>query len=801
MKGNRFRYIQVVLLAMLYVLAIFGLASSTAASADLIWQKCLGGSAWDYAESIQQTTDDGYIVAGRTASNNGNVTDNHGNWDYWVVKLDGLGNIVWQKCLGGSNGDYAYSVQQTADGGYIVAGTTESSLTGNVGSNHGGFDYWVVKLDGLGNIVWQKCLGGSATDSAYSVQQTADGGYVVAGFTYSSLTGEVGSNHGVSDFWIVKLNGLGNIVWQKCLGGSSFDEAYSVQQTADGGYIIAGYTWSNNGNVSGNHGVSYDYWVVKLDGLGNIVWQKCLGGSSYDWAESIQQTTDGGYIVAGRTYSSLTGDVGSNHGDWDYWIVKLDGLGNIVWQKCLGGSSTDYAYSIQQTADGRYIVAGYTSSNDGNVTNGGYHGANDYWVVKLDGLGNIIWQKCLGGSSTDSAYGVQQTADGGYIVAGSTNSNDGNVSGKHALDDFWVVKLGERGEFDTRFMDSYEDLLRLQFGLIGSFENLLKNTTLNSTRSYTFLDSFDDLADRQQSGLYSFEDLVSSRWSELNVSQKIKLTDSYEDLLRRQAVIITSNEDLLKRAFCKLTTEDKKQLLDRFEDRLKFEVELLKKFEDWLHYQQMIEEKEYDAWIAFLSSFEDLIRRQSDLMDSFELMMKIDCTKTYLTLNKSAIPASVNAGDDMTYNYTINATGIYDIKKIVVKDSLWGEVGQKELLNSKENYTLSITKNLTCADCNNCQCKVCNSATACGEVITPNGNFTVCVVNDAPYSDKCVIVSENFGVSPIYPGKKVTEATAAQVPAAEEAQTEAMGNVTAEVKESTKERSSSASGCSTCSKK
>jgi hypothetical protein len=188
-------------------------------------------------------------------------------------------------------------------------------------------------------------------------------------------------------------------------------------------------------------------------------------------------------------------------------------------------------------------------------------------------------------------------------------------------------------------------------------------------------------------------------------------------------------------------------------------------------------------------------------MDSFELMMKIDCTKTYLTLNKSAIPASVNAGDDMTYNYTINATGIYDIKKIVVKDSLWGEVGQKELLNSKENYTLSITKNLTCADCNNCQCKVCNSATACGEVITPNGNFTVCVVNDAPYSDKCVIVSENFGVSPIYPGKKVTEATAAQVPAAEEAQTEAMGNVTAEVKESTKERSSSASGCSTCSKK
>jgi hypothetical protein len=338
------------------------------------------------------------------------------------------------------------------------------------------------------------------------------------------------------------------------------------------------------------------------------------------------------------------------------------------------------------------------------------------------------------------------------VVAGYTYSNDGNVSGNHGQSDYWVVKLGEPVEFDTRFMDSYENLLRSQFKLMGSFENLLKNKTLNSTMSSIFLSSFDDLADRQQHGLCSFEDLVSFRWSLLNVSQKIKLTDSFEDLLRRQAAIITSNEDLLKRAFCKLSMEEKKHLLERFEDRLNSEVDLLEKFEDWLHHQQIIEETEYEASLAFLSSFEDLIRRQSDLLDSFELMMKIDCTQTHLALKKSVLPISVNAGDDVIHNYTINATGSYNLKNIIVEDSLWGEVGQKALLSSKENYTISITKSLTCADCSNCTCKVCNFATACGDVITPSGNFTVCVVNDPPNSDKCVIVSEGFGISPIYPG-------------------------------------------------
>jgi hypothetical protein len=351
------------------------------------------------------------------------------------VKLDSVGNILWLKCLGGSLYDEANSVQQTADGGYIVAGDTNST-DGDVSGNHGARDAWVVKLDNIGNIQWQKCLGGSMNDFAFSVQQTADGGYIVAGDT-NSTDGNVSGNHGNYDSWVVKLDNIGNIQWQRCLGGSRNEEANSIQQTADGGYIVAGDTNSTDGDVSGNHG-NYDFWVVKLDSIGNIRWQKCLGGSSYEYGLSTQQITDGGYIVAGITNSN-DGDVSGNHGGEDYWVVKLDGSGNIRWKKCLGGSRNDEAISIQQTTDGGYIVAGPSDSNDGDVS--GNHGNADSWVVKLDRFGNIQWQKCLGGSAYDDSWTIRQTADERYIAAGLTFSNDGDVSGNHGSGDAWAVKL------------------------------------------------------------------------------------------------------------------------------------------------------------------------------------------------------------------------------------------------------------------------------------------------------------------------------------------------------------------------
>ncbi|MDR3272603.1 MAG: T9SS type A sorting domain-containing protein, partial [Flavobacteriaceae bacterium] len=426
----------------LFSLVAFSLAGIAAAQTQapaIEWQKCLGGSGGDMASSIQQTSDGGYIVAGITNSNDGDVSGNHGNSDGWVVKLNPSGEIDWQKCLGGSDYDSASSIQQTSDGGYIVAGRT-SSNDGDVSGNHGGnSDGWVVKLDASGAVQWQKCLGGSNSEVFNAIQQTSDGGYIVAGYTNSN-DGDVSGNHGSDDFWVVKLNASGELLWQKCLGGSGQDSVYSIQQTSDGGYIAAGFTTSNDGDVSGFHGGYYDGWVVKLDASGNLLWQKCLGGSGFeDWAYSIQQTSDGGYIVAGYT-SSNDGDVSGFHGGYDGWVVKLDTSGKLLWQKCLGGSDWDFLYSIQQTSDGGYIVAGYTISNDGDVSenNGNYHEA---WIVKLDASENLLWQKCLGGSYYEVFNSIQQTSDGGYIVAGFTNSYDGDVSGNHGDLDGWVVKL------------------------------------------------------------------------------------------------------------------------------------------------------------------------------------------------------------------------------------------------------------------------------------------------------------------------------------------------------------------------
>ncbi len=422
----------------LFIAALFMTSGLYAQAPNIQWQKSLGGSGNDWAHSIQQTSDGGYIVAGVNNSNGGDVSGNHGEADAWIVKLNATGNIQWQKSLGGSGSDRANSISQTSDGGYIMAGYS-LSYDGDVSGNHGNGDYWIVKLNATGNIQWQKSLGGIDNDEAQSIQQTSDGGYIVAGWSFST-DGDVSGNHGSGDFWIVKLNATGNILWQKSLGGSGSDGAYSIRQTSDGGYIVSGYSRSNDGDVSGSHG-NADYWIVKLDATGNIQWQKSLGGSGDETTGlSIVQTTDGGYIVSGYSRST-DGDVSGNHGDADAWIVKLNATGSILWQKSLGGSGADGANYIQQTSDGGYIIAGVNSSNDGDVS--GNHGKADYWIVKLNTTGDIQWQKSLGGSNDESAWYIGQTTDGGYIVVGWSLSNDGDVSGNHGKQDSWVVKLSK----------------------------------------------------------------------------------------------------------------------------------------------------------------------------------------------------------------------------------------------------------------------------------------------------------------------------------------------------------------------
>jgi hypothetical protein len=380
---------------------------------------------------------------GQTWSNDGDVRGKHGEEDAWVVKLRPTdGSIIWQKPLGGYKADWANSIIESVDGSYVLAGYTKST-DGDVSGNHGGGDCWVVKLrPDEGSIIWQKTFGGSDYDVAHSIIESKDGSHVVAGETQST-DGDVSGNHGFSDTWVVKLDPTdGSIIWEKTLGGTSQDVATSVIESTDGYYVVAGWTGSNNWDVRNNHGAR-DFWVVKLrPNDGSIVWQKTLGGSNNDEAFSLIESSDGSYVVAGRT-SSTDGDVRGNHGNSDVWIVKIRPTdGSIMWQKTLGGSADEGAHCIIESSDGSYVVAGYTYSADGDVRTN--HGAGDYWVVKLrPDDGSIVWQRTFGGSDVDEAYSIIESNDGSFGVAGQTWSTDGDVRGNHGKSDIWVVKLSE----------------------------------------------------------------------------------------------------------------------------------------------------------------------------------------------------------------------------------------------------------------------------------------------------------------------------------------------------------------------
>lgn len=412
---------------------------------SIAWEKSFGGSQIDEASSLQLTVDGGYIIVGTSNSDDGDVGANNDaegylGGDFWVIKLNNLGDLVWETNLGGNSDEAGNDIQQTTDGGYIVVGFTDSNNQ-DISGDTDSADFWIIKLDESGNLVWETNYGGSSGEAANSVEQTLDGGYIVAGSSGSSDSseGDVGGNNGGVDYWILKLDAEGLLVWETNLGGSEFDIAQSIEQTSDGGYIVAGYSASSDGDVGGNYGEE-DYWIVKLDALGNLVWETNLGGSLEDYACDIQQTIDQGYIVAGYSESSDF-DLSDNHGNKDYWIVKLNTLGEITWEVNLGSSSVDIARSIQQTTDQGYIIAGSAGETDFDVSGTVNGGDLDYWIVKLNSSGELSWEISVGGPEKDYATAIQQTNDG-YIVAGYVWSPGGDISGAgKGKWDYWIVKL------------------------------------------------------------------------------------------------------------------------------------------------------------------------------------------------------------------------------------------------------------------------------------------------------------------------------------------------------------------------
>jgi len=360
-----------------------------------LFQKTIGGISSDYGESIQQTSDGGYVITGETYSFGA------GGYDVFVIKLDSLGNLSWAKTIGGTSDDYGYSIQQTSDGGYVITGTTYSF-------GAGGYDVFVIKLDSLGNLSWAKTIGGTGDEWGNSIQQTSDGGYVITGGFIEA---------GDYDVFVIKLDSLGNLSWAKTIGGTGDEWGNSIQQTSDGGYVITGTTYSFGAG-------DYDVFVIKLDSSGNLSWAKTIGGTSYDYGYSIQQTSDGGYVITGYTWSF-------GAGGYDVFVIKLDSSGNLSWAKTIGGTNYDYGFSIQQTSDGGYVITGETYS----------FGAGNYdvFVIKLDSSGNLSWAKTIGGTNYDYGWSIQQTSDGGYVITGETYSFGAGS------DDVFVIKLDSSG--------------------------------------------------------------------------------------------------------------------------------------------------------------------------------------------------------------------------------------------------------------------------------------------------------------------------------------------------------------------
>ena len=401
-----------------------------------------GGTATELAYSSAKTADGGHIAAGSTTSSNGDVTGHQGNQDFWVTKFDKKGNLQWQKTFGGSGDDQARSIITTLDGGYAITGNT-SSNDGNISLNQGDFDYWVVKIDASGNLQWQKTYGGSGNDMAYSMIQSPDGTYAVTGQS-SSNNGNVTGNLGGHDFWIVKLDNTGNILWEKSVGTSSTESSLSIINSSTNGFIVSGYTYPPNGFP--------DFFIAKLSSSGAVEWQRTYGGSNTEICTQIISSSDGGYLATGYTDSN-DGNITSNHGSYDFWLLKIDESGNIQWQKTYGGTGDDRAYSVIQTSDGGYAIGGSSTSNDGDVVSN--HSLMDFWIVKVNNTGVIQWNKNIGGNGNEQCNSIIQETNGDYIVTGFSNSGNREIARPVAGGtDFLVVRLSNAGEFKPYWDDS-----------------------------------------------------------------------------------------------------------------------------------------------------------------------------------------------------------------------------------------------------------------------------------------------------------------------------------------------------------
>jgi hypothetical protein len=347
---------------------------------------------------------------------------------------------VSQKTFGGNDEDYIAGIVPVQDGGFLLTGATYSNKNGDVPANHGDADAWMIKLNSNLDTVWTRVMGGTDYDAAYKAIAIADGGFIVAGVTKSNKSGDVGANNGSSDWWIIKLKSNGDTAWTRVFGKADYDDIGGIVATADGGFVVAGQTARAPSTNDA------DVMVVKFNSVGNVVWQKTFGGSDDDYSTAVSIAPDGSILIAANTLSTNSGDVGANHGYYDYWVIKLKDNGDKEWAKLYGGNDLDSPDGITATADGGAVITGNSSSNKNGDVVGNLHGNDDLWVVKVNANGDIVWNKLLGGTGYEGSHAVKATPDGGYLIAAHSDSKDGDVGVTQGLDDLWVLKLNTSGQ-------------------------------------------------------------------------------------------------------------------------------------------------------------------------------------------------------------------------------------------------------------------------------------------------------------------------------------------------------------------
>jgi len=411
----------------LYVLVSLSLIGSVFAS-SLMWSQTYGSNEEaEWAYSLVQASDGGYAIAGGAMALGV-------SYDFWLVKTDENGSMQWSQKYGGTSEDRAHSLIETSDGGFALAGGTHSFGAGS-------YDFWLVKTDTNGNMLWNRTYGGPDRETAYSLVETSDGGYAIAGRTESFGAGSY-------DFWLVKTDANGNMEWSRTYGGALYDTARSLVETSDEGYAIAGYTSSVG---AGN----YDCWLVKTDSSGNMEWNQAYGGTENEHAYSLVETSDGEYVMAGSIESFGAGKS-------DFWLIKTDANGNEEWNQTYGRLENEIARSLVETSDGGYAIAGQTTTGDAAVNAGDNY---DLWMIKTDGSGKLEWNQTFGGAGDQMAYSLVEAFDSGFALAGfRLYGADGN---------FLVIKTNEYG-----MIPEFPSWIILPLLVVGTFAALISRKKL-----------------------------------------------------------------------------------------------------------------------------------------------------------------------------------------------------------------------------------------------------------------------------------------------------------------------------------